>query len=151
MGGINQGFTVIFLTTLSLSITSNIISNIILFYITKLIDYNDYLNTIVKDVSEEHFFLIAFKKYYKALLIKVYFYCIISFILIIFMSLYLIIFFQIHKKTQNSLLINYLMSLLESLAYSVCISFIVSVLRIIGIKYQSKHIYRISVYMDSNL
>ena len=64
------------------------------------------------------------------------------------MMIYILIFCQIYKKSQNSLLINYLLGLIESLAYSVGISLIICVLRFIGLKCKLKRIYRTSVYLD---
>ena len=139
------------LTTLFLSLTSNIISNIFSFYIKKLLNYKEYLIIMIKDLKRQYSYILAFKKLYKALLIKIWTYCLLSVFLTLSMSLYILIFCQIYQKSQNSLLMNYLMSLVESFAYSVCASLIISSLRLIGIKCKLIQIYQTSVYLDDKL
>ena len=65
--------------------------------------------------------------------------------------IYTLIFCQIYKNSQNSFLINHLIGLVQSLAYSVGISFIISILRFIGLKLKLIYLYRISVYLDEIL
>jgi hypothetical protein len=69
-------------------------------------------------------------------------------ILSAFMMIYILIFCQIYKKSQNNLLINYALGLVESLAYSIGITIIISILRFISLKYKLIYIYRTSVYLD---
>ena len=133
------------LTTLFLSLTSNIVTNILIFYIKKLIDYKGYLLIMVKEGSKQNQYIMAFRKIYKYLLIKVYLYCIISILLTIIMALYL------YQKSQTSLLKNYLMSLIESCIYSFSVSLIICILRLIGLKCKSVYAYRTSVYLDNKL
>ena len=135
-------------TTLFLALTSNIISCIIMFYIKKIVSYREYLSTMVKNVNKKSSYIITFQKLFLVLKIKIFFFFNISFILSIFITLYLLIFCQIYKKSQGSLLINYLMSLIESLSYSVGISLLICILRFLGLKYKLKYIYRTSVFID---
>ena len=137
-------------TTLFLSITSNIVSSIIIFYIKKLVTFREYLASLVKDINRQNSFILTFKKLYIILKIKAIIYFIISFILTLFIIFYLLIFCQIYKKSQNSLIINYLMSLIESLVYSVAISLIICILRFIGLKCKNIYCYRTSVFLDQN-
>ena len=137
------------LTTLFLSLTSNIVSSILIFYIKKLIEYKDYLIIMVNEVSKQNAYVMAFQKLYKILLIKVFIYIIISILLTIIMTLYLLIFCQIYQRSQNSLIINYLMSLIESIVYSIVVAFVVCSLRLIGLKCKSMYTFRISVYLDN--
>ena len=67
------------------------------------------------------------------------------------MALYILIFFQIYKKSQNSLLVNYSMSLIESSIYTFAASLIISALRFIGLKCKRINFYRTSVYLDRTL
>ena len=85
---------------------------------------------------------------YKILKIKIIIFYVFVLILSAFMMIYILIFCQIYKKSQNSLIINYCMSLIESLAYSVGISLIICVLRFIGLKCKYIYLYRTSVYLD---
>ena len=78
-------------------------------------------------------------------------YFIFSFILSIIISYYLFLFNLIYKKSQISLLINYISGLIESLIFCILLSFIICILRFIGLKYKLKLVYRISVYLFENL
>ena len=140
-----------FFTSLFLSLTSNIIENLLMFYVKKLVDYKEYLIFLIKDINKEYSYIMTFKKMYKALLIKLWAYFFVSIFLIGFMSLYIILFCLIYKKSQNSLLMNYLMSIIESLAYSIGISLIICTLRKVGLKYKMVQIYRTSIFIDNKL
>ena len=138
-------------TTLFLSLTSNIISFIIMFLIKKIVTYNEYLSRMVRDVYKKKEYILTFKKLYLVLRIKVYLFYIISFILSLFINIYLLIFCQLYANSQASLIINYLMSLIESTAYSVGIPLIICILRYLGLKNKLIYIYRTSVYLDDLL
>ena len=140
-----------YLTSLFLSLASNIIFSFIMNFIKKLDSYEEYLSVLVKDIGKEYEYILIFKKLFLVLKIKVFFFYIISFILSIFFSLYLIIFCQIYKKSQVSLIENYAMGFIESLVYSVGVSLIICILRYIGLRLRLIHIYRTSVYLDVNL
>ena len=135
-------------TTLFLTITSNIVSNILIYFIKKLVSYREYLTILVKEVNHKYSYILTFKKLYIILKIKVFLFFCVSLTSSSFMMIYILIFCQIYKKSQNSLLINYLLGLIESLAYSVGISLIICVLRFIGLKCKLKRVYRTSVYLD---
>ena len=96
-------------------------------------------------------FILTFQKLYLVIKIKVFFFFNISFIFSLFISIYILIFCQIYKKSQGSLIINYLMSLIESSAYSVGVPFIISILRYLGLKRKIIYIYKSSVYLDKLL
>ena len=135
-------------TTLFLTLTSNIVSSILIYIIEILIAYKDYLVLLVKEINKKYSYILTFKKLYKILKIKVYIFYVFVLILSAFMMIYILIFCQIYKKSQNSLLINYVLGLVESLAYSIGITIIISVLRFISLKYKLIYIYRTSVYLD---
>ena len=140
-----------FFTTIFLSLTSNIISSIIMFFIQKLATYSEYLSIMVRDISKKYEFILTFKKLYLVLKIKIFLFYSISFILSLFIALYLIIFCKIYNKSQSSLIVNYIMGLIESLAYSVGVSLIICILRYSGIKLKIINIYRTSVYLNEKL
>ena len=139
------------LTTLFLSLTSNIISFIIMFIIKKIVTYNEYLSRMVRDVYKTNEYILTFSKLYLVLKIKVFIFFFISFILSLFFTIYLLIFCQIYANSQGSLIINYLMSLIESSAYSVGVPLIICILRFLGLKQKLIYIYRTSVYLDDLL
>ena len=136
------------LTTIFLSLISNIISNIIFNGIKNLSSYKEYLSFMIKDVCKQYSFILVFTKLYKLVKIKVCFYFVISFLISFLSIYYLLIFCQLYKASQISLLINYIMGLIESLIYSISISLIISMMRFIGLKYKKKYIYRTSIYLD---
>ena len=75
----------------------------------------------------------------------------INFILSLFITFYLIIFCKIYNKSQGSLIINYLIGFIESLAYSIGVSLIVCILRYLGLKKKLIYLYRTKVYLDKKL
>ena len=140
-----------FFTTLFLSLASNIAVNIIMIFINSLISYREYLSLFFKEINykNSYSYIVTFKKINKIMIIKVFFFYLSSLILSAFSMIYILIFCQIYKKSQNSLLINYVIGLVESFAYSVGISLIICILRYISIKYKLIHIYRTSVYLNT--
>ena len=140
-----------FFTTMFLSLTSNIISCIIMHFIKKLVSYSEYLSIMVRDVNKKYEFILTFKKLYLVLKIKIFFFFTISFILSLFFTLYLLIFCEIYNKSQISLLVNYIMGIVESMAYSVGVSLIICILRYLGLKLRRINLYRTSVYLDEKL
>ena len=93
----------------------------------------------------------TYKKITKIVKIKVFLFSVTSLILSAFSMIYILIFCQIYKKSQKSLLINYVLGLVESFAYSVGISLIASILRFIIIKYKLIYLYRASIYLFEKL
>ena len=142
-----------FFTTLFLSLASNIASSIIMFFINSLISYREYLSLFFKEINykNSHSYMVTFKKINRIMKIKVFFFYLSSLILSAFSMIYILIFCQIYKKSQKSLLINYVLGIVESFAYSVGIPIIICILRYISIKYKLKNIYRTSVYLDTKL
>ena len=137
-----------FITSVTLSLISNIISNLFLWMIKRLTSYHEYLLSMTKEIKRKEIYILTFQKLYKLTKITIYSFFIISFIISIFITYYLSIFCIIYQKSQISLLMNYIIGLIESLISSVLISFLISVLRYIGLKYKYIKIYRTSVYLD---
>ena len=138
-----------FLTSLFLSLISNIISNICIWIIKKITSYSYYLAFMIKEAHNKVLYLIAFNKLYRLIKLKILlFYC-LSFFLSTCCIYYLTIFCIIYNKSQISLLNNYIMGELESLVKSLLISIIISLIRFFGLKYKLKQIYRTSVYLDA--
>ena len=63
------------------------------------------------------------------------------------MLYYLTIFCIVYHRTQASILVNYLYGVLESLAISFGIAIIISVTRILALKYKSRSLYNASKYI----
>ena len=138
-----------FITSITLSVSSNIISSVIIWLIKKLTNYHEFLQSIIKEIKNEKYFLFLFKRVYTSLKFKIITYFIISFLISIGITYYLFIFCIVYKKSQISLFINYIIGISESLILSFGISLIICIFRFSGLKYKIKNIYRTSVYLNN--
>ena len=146
----NNNGSIRFFTTLSLSFISNIISSIIAYFLSKLTQYADFLELIIKYIPDESKYFLYISKFKKLLCIKLTFFFIIENLMSLAMCYYLMIFCTVYHSTQGSIMINYLTGLAESMAISLGLTIIISLLRIISIKCQSKSLYYTSKYFFEN-
>ena len=137
-----------FITSLTLSLLSNIISSIFSWIIEKLSFYTEYLTFLNKDIQIKNLYITIFRKLYGFIKFKIICFYIIIFISSIFMTYYLFLFCYIYQKSQVSLLTNYFLGTLETLLKSLGVSIIVCILRFTGLKFKLKNIYRTSMYLD---
>ena len=135
------------LTSLSLSLISNIASSIISFIITKLTNYEDLIESILKDVKNLTIFLDNFQRLLKYLKIRLGFYYFLQIIFIFGMIYYLFIFCTVYHQSQGSIMINYIIGNCISLAISVGLAIIITLLRILSLKYNFNHLYNTSRYL----
>ena len=136
-----------FFTSLSLSFMSNIFSSIIAYIVKKLVDYSEILEFILKDSirQEEYYFnIIKFRKY---LILKLIVFYLIQIILNLFMCYYLMIFCTVYHKTQGSIMLNYLIGIIESLGISLSLALITSLIRFLSIKNKWRSIYYTSKFL----
>ena len=138
-----------FLISLVITLLSNIIVSIICHFLTfsKLIE--EKLDRISK-IRIEFNYLYFSKKLLKYMKLKLFFFLINEFIIIIFSFYYVVIFCIIYNQTQLSLVINYLTSLLENLIKSIIVTTIVAITRKIGIVFLNVYFYNVSKYINSN-
>ena len=139
------------LTTIFLSLTSNFISWLIASLGKNFFIFNEVLILLIRDTKRKYDYILTFKKLYIVIKIKTICYYILSFIFIFIMTYYLVLFCTIYKESQNSLLINYAMGIVESLITSVCFTLAICMFRLIGLKYKNKDFYRTSVFLDQKL
>ena len=142
----NEGSLEMF-TSLTLSFFSNIISSIITYLLGKLGGYSYILEVMNNNISKKKYYymnIIKFRKYLKMRLGAFYFF---QFLMCALMTYYIIIFCIIYSKSQVSIMINYFYGVLESLAISIGITLIITLLRYLSIKYKWIKIYRTSQYM----
>ena len=142
----NNNGSIQFFTTLSLSFMSNIISSIICFVISKLIDYFEILEFIVKDMTDRAKYFLVILKFKKVLCFKLTVFFIIQTIFNLMMCYYLMIFCTVYHKTQGSIMINYITGIAESLAISFGLALITSLMRYLSIRCSSKSMYNTSRY-----
>ena len=136
------------LTSNILSITSNIISNFLLFLTEKLIDYYDILIDISKEIKNNNEFYKIFIKISCLIQFKIILFFIFVFIIGIFCTYYLFIFCAIYKKIQKNLFINYIIGSVWSLAFTVGICLIITIIRKIALSKKIKRLYLISRFID---
>ena len=133
-------------TSFLLSFMSNIFSSIIAYFVSKLIEYSDILEFILKDsVTKDEYFLkiIKFRKY---LILKLIIYYIVQIIFNFVMCYYLFIFCTVYHKTQGSILLNYLIGIAESICISLGLSIITSLIRFLSLKNKWTNMYYTSKF-----
>jgi hypothetical protein len=146
----NNNGSIKFFTTLSLSFMSNIISSIIALFISKLADYIYLFEFIIKDVTNKSKYFLNIIKFKQILCIKLTSFFIVQAIFNLMMCYYLMIFCTVYHKTQGSIMINYITGVAESLAISLGLALITSLMRYLSIKYKWKSIYYTSKYFFEN-
>jgi hypothetical protein len=136
-----------FFTSLSLSFMSNIFSGIIVYVIAKLTQFSEFLELIKNEVVDKGHYLMNIIRFKKITKLKMISFFVIQIAFIFLMLYYLTIFCIVYHKSQASILVNYLYGVLESLAISFGISIIISVIRVLALKYQSRSLYNASKYI----
>ena len=135
------------IVTLSLSIVSNVITSIICYYVKYSKGIEERLSQIM-EIKNHFYFMKNIKQFFRFLKIK--FICFFMSEVIIFAACYyyIVIFCIIYANSKVSLLINYIMSLLEGLITSACIIIIIFTTRLIGLKCLNKRFYNLSKYVN---
>ena len=138
------------LTTILLSFSSNFFSYIISYYIIKLIEYSELLEIIMKNSMRKQFYYLNIIKFKKYIAIKLFSFYIIQLLFNVFMSYYLTIFCIVYHQTQGSIMINYIVGIIQSLIFSLFFSIIISSLRYTSLKIRIKELYNTSKYLYEN-
>ena len=141
----NNGSLKVF-TSLSLSFLSNIFSNIIVFIISKLTNFSEIIEIMIKDVripEDYQWNIVRITKYTR---IKLFIHYFIQFVLILFIIYYLFIFCTVYHNSQISVGLNYLIGVFESFGISVILALITSIMRFLSLKYKNSRLYNISKY-----
>ena len=146
----NNNGSITFFTSLSLSFMSNIFASIISFIVCKLIDYNEILEFIIRDVAFKNQYLLNIVKFKKYLIIKLIGFYLVQTVINMGMCYYLMIFCTVYNKTQGSIMLNYLLGIAESIAISLGLTIIISFIRFLSLKYKSKYLYYTSKYLFEN-
>ena len=146
----NNNGSIKFFTSLSLSFMSNIFAGIISFIVAKLANYTESIEYIIKNVVYKKHYLLNMIKFKKYITIKLTLFYLVQLIINLCMFYYLIIFCTVYHKTQGSIMINYIIGISESMAISLGLSIITSLMRLLSIKYKWKSIYYTSKYFFEN-
>jgi hypothetical protein len=138
-------FIVIFI----LSIISNIITSIIIYFL-ECSHFLEKRFEEAKEIRNKYKYIYAFNKFFKYLKIKTFCFILIELAIINCSFYYIIIFSIIYKESQKSLICNYFLSLIERYAKSILVIFVVSATRKISISIKSVYLYNISQYIDAH-
>ena len=136
-----------FVTTFALSIVSNIISSIIVSIISNLTDYSVLLDAILIYVKNKDKFVENVMRLVKNIKIRLAIFHSLQILMIIVMTYYLFIFCTVYHYSQKSIMINYIVGALTSLAFSAGLTIIISLLRILSFKYKSNKMFNTSRYL----
>ena len=134
-------------TSFTLSIISNIISSIIASIVSHLTDFSELFDAIVVSVKYKKRYLENMIKFLRNIKIMLTIFYILEILLILLMTYYLFIFSTVYHYSQVSIVINYIIGATTSLAISVGLTLIISILRIASIKYHSNRMFNISRYI----
>ena len=135
--------------SIMISLCSNIISSIV----CNIIEYSKGIEERLDQISEirrENKYLYALNLFLKYLKIKMIIFILIVIILVGGSFYYIVIFCIIYSKSQKSLFINYLYSLLEGLIKSLIVTVVIVISRQVGIIFKSSYIYNTSKYINEN-
>ena len=146
----NNG-TLEFITSLIISLLSNIFTSILIHFKNFLTNYPNFLEAIIKEIKNVYNYFNIIRKLFKVITFKFIFLFIFEALLGLFIIYYLSIFSIINSKSINSFLYNFGISQIDSLIYSICVAFIVSVLKRISFLCNYKRLYIISEYFNDHL
>ena len=138
-----------FIVTFIISILSNVITSIICYFLEYSSLIEERLEQIV-EIKKEYKYLKIVKKFFKSLKIKMIIFCVTELIIYLFSVYYIVIFCIIYNKSQTSLLLNYLISLLEEIIKSLFVTIIIVLIRKIGIICSNPYLYNTSKYINEH-
>ena len=136
------------IVTLVLSLLSNIITSIIFYYIKYSKGIEERAD-LIKELKIKDYYINNVNIFYKYLRIKFVFFFLGEIMVIACCYYYIVIFCIIYSKSRESLVVNYLSSLVEGLVTSVAISILVLITRKIGLSCFNKHFYNVSKYINN--
>ena len=134
-------------TTLSLSFISNVASSIVVFIIAKLTNYPDIIESIIHNVKDKKKYIENIIRLFKYIKLRLGFFYFLQISIVLVMTYYLFIFCTVYHQSQSSIMVNYIVGACISLAISVGLTLIISILRFISIKYHYYKLYNVSKYL----
>lgn len=138
------------ITSLLISILSNIFTSIISYILKKLTNYPFTVGVIIKEIKNPTNYLSVTSRVLLLIKSKILILLVLEIIFGLFMIYYIFIFCVIYSKTVVSFLFNYMLSQIEGLIYSICLSVLISLLRRISIVYKIKKFYITSMYINDH-
>ena len=138
-----------FIITFGLSIISNIISSIVMYFIKDTDKLEEQMG-LIQEIKREYIYLYAIRKYLKYLKFKVFYYLFTEIIIIGGCFYYIIIFFIVYSRSQKCLMINFLTSFIEGVIKSLIVIIVIIITRKISLTAKNKYIYNTSKYIDEH-
>ena len=145
----NNNGNLLLITTIVISLISNVISNFILYFVEKLINYNEILKLISNEIKDRKMYYLLFVRQSKSYKKKIFVFFIMIFIIGLCFVYYIFLFSAIYKNMQIEIWKNYFSGVLESLLYTLILSAIIAIIRKISLSYRYKQLYVVSKYIDS--
>ena len=142
----NDGELTMF-TSLSLSLISNIVSSIIVFMTSKLTNYIEIVEAILKNVKDKIKYFNNIMRLFKYMKLRLGLYFFLELVFIVVMTYYLFIFCTVYHQSQVSIMINYIIGACISLLTSVGLTLIITLFKFLGIKYKSMQLFNVSKYL----
>ena len=139
-----------YITSLSLSFISNVFSSLISSILDKLANYDEVLENIIKNSVTKRSYYLYIVKFKKYLFIKLVLFFFVEIIINIYLCYYMIIFCFVYQKAQGNIMINYIIGISESIAISLFLAIIISLIRYISIIKNLKSFYYTSKYLFEN-
>jgi hypothetical protein len=136
------------IVTIFLSISSNIITSIICYYINYSKYVDDRYDSIMT-IKIEYYYLKNILIFFKYLKLKFIYFLICELIIIFGCFYYAVIFFIIYNKSIGSLIVNYFSSLFESFLTAIIISIMIVFTRKFGLVFLNKELYNTSKYINN--
>ena len=135
------------IVTLTLSLLSNVITSIIVYY-SKYSKGIEERFDLILELKIRKYYLKNIELIFKYLKIKLFCFLFTELLILFCCFYYVVIFCIVYSYSKKSLLINYLMSLLESFITSIAITIIILVTRLIGLKCLNNKSYNVSKYIN---
>ena len=135
------------ITSISLSLISNIISSIAVFLLSKLANYDEIFELIIKYVKIQKNYFYNIVRFFKYINIRLGIYFLFELLFTLLMTYYLFIFCSIYHNSQSSIMENYIIGACISLAISVGLTIIITICRNLSIKNHSILLFNISKYL----
>ena len=143
-----RGGGVDMMTTLLLSFISNLISSVIGMLVSKLSEFAMQLEMIKAEIKDEKVYQdLNMRMYKKIIRIRLIFYFVLQFIVLIFCFYYVTIFCTVYRGSQVNWLIDCITGIGISLAISIGISFLIALLRYLSLRCKAKRVFLCSKYV----
>ena len=133
-----------FITTLILSILSNIITYILSYFVVKCSTFAYAFEDIKNEIKDQNNYVALCAKVFKEVCFRLKIFFIIEFVILLFCLYYVTIFCSIYKESQTNWFDDCLTSIGTSLVYSIGMALFISALRYISLKGNFRKIYNIS-------